>query len=327
MSFNYITEFDYNQIRQTIDAESTYLAWRRARADLLEVRGTMFWREQDGRTYLIRRSTSGAQKSLGPQSEETDAILRRFTARKESAQDREKSLRAQVDLHRRMNRALGLGRISPTAVAVINALDQQGVAEQFRVVGTYALFAYAAAARVHLAPSATATLDVDFLLDMRKRLSFLRTMGQANQSLLGLLQQVDPSFRLRDGQRCTAANGAGFEVDVIRRMVAEDDPHPLRVTDQGEDDFWAVQAPMGSTLQDGGLMQQVVIATDGRMALMRTVAPDVFCRVKAAIAKRSDRDPGKARRDHMQVQLVTDLVRGYLPQWSVPMSASQPPTE
>jgi len=74
-------------------------------------------------------------------------------------------------------------------------------------------------------------------------------------------------------------------------------------------------------------MQQVVIATDGRMALMRTVAPDVFCRVKAAIAKRSDRDPGKARRDHMQVQLVTDLVRGYLPQWSVPMSASQPPTE
>jgi len=75
MSFNYITEFDYNQIRQTIDAESTYLAWRRARADLLEVRGTMFWREQDGRTYLIRRSTSGAQKSLGPQSEETDAIL------------------------------------------------------------------------------------------------------------------------------------------------------------------------------------------------------------------------------------------------------------
>jgi len=110
MSFNYITEFDYNQIRQTIDAESTYLAWRRARADLLEVRGTMFWREQDGRTYLIRRSTSGAQKSLGPQSEETDAILRRFTARKESAQDREKSLRAQVDLHRRMNRALGVHR-------------------------------------------------------------------------------------------------------------------------------------------------------------------------------------------------------------------------
>lgn len=315
MNAESVVEFSDNQIRQVIDAESVFRAWVQAKKQSKDVRGSMFWREQSGRTYLIRRNSAGAQTSLGPQSGETEAILARFSQRKNEAEQRERRLRREIETHRRMNRALQVGRVSPSVVAILNALDTHGVAEEFRVVGTHALFAYAAAARVHLTPSATATRDVDLLFDMRRRLRFVRAMGGSERSFLGIIQSADPSFRLRSDQLYTAINDQGFEVDVIRRAVEEDDPHPLRMTESVED-FWAVQASMGGRMQDGGLLRQVVIATDGSMAVMRTITPDVFCAVKIALARRPDRDPGKARRDRAQADLVQSLVAEYLPQFA-----------
>lgn len=310
-----IKEFSDAQIRQCIDAEATFSAWMQARKDAREVRGSMFWREQAGRTYLIRRSTTGAQTSLGPRSDETEAMFARFAQRKADVESREKRLGEQTALHRRMNRALSLGRLSPVVVGILNALDVHGVADEFRVVGTHALFAYAAAARVHLDSGATATRDVDLLFDMRKRLRFVRAMQDSGKSLLQVVQFADASFRLREDQRYTAVNDRGFEVDVIRRFATEDDPHPLRMS-QSEDDFWAVQTDWGGPMQDGGLMEQMVIATDGSMARMRTISPDVFQSVKGALAASRTRDPGKARRDQAQSALVGALVKTYLPQWA-----------
>ncbi|NNM65696.1 MAG: hypothetical protein HKL99_14025 [Burkholderiales bacterium] len=309
-----VIEFSDNQIRQAVDAEAAFLAWRDARRAAQEVRGTMFWREQSGRQYLIRRSTTGGQTSLGPRSLETEALFERFTARKSSTESREKALRERLEEHRRMNRALGLGRMSSTVVDVLSALDSHGLADQFRVVGTHALFAYAAAARVHLSADATATQDVDLLFDMRRRVKFVRTMAAADKSLLQVIRSADSTFELRPDQLYTAANARGFEVDVIRRVATGEDPYPMRMS-EAEDDFWAAQVDSGDRLQDGGLMNQVVIATNGAMALMRTVSPGVFCKVKLAVASNSDRDPGKARRDRAQADLVRSLVANYLPQW------------
>ena len=42
----------------------------------------------------------------------------------------------------------------------------------------------------------------------------------------------------------------GFEVDIIRRDRAGDDPHPIKLSDEDED-FWFVQARRANVL--GGL--------------------------------------------------------------------------
>jgi len=49
-------ELSDTQKRQYIDAESTFTALEQAETEALAVRGSMFWREQQGRRYLIRMS-------------------------------------------------------------------------------------------------------------------------------------------------------------------------------------------------------------------------------------------------------------------------------
>lgn len=310
-----LSELNDMQVRQVVDAEAIYRSLADAMRDLASVRGSMFWRAIDGREYLIRRSVRASQKSLGPRTPETEGIHDRFVQRKSAAQDRVRGLREKIIVHQRMNRALGIGLVPPIVVSVLRALDRAGLSDQFRVVGTHAMFAYASAARVHILGESTATRDVDLLLDMRKRMRFVRTLAASDKSLLSVVCEADPSFKIRSDQRYTASNNDGFEIDVLRRPQHQDnDPHPFRASDC-EDDFWVVQASQGRILQDGAGFEQIVVATNGEMAVMRTVAPQVFCEVKRRLAACADRDPGKARRDLAQAQLVEELVCAYLPQW------------
>lgn len=309
-------ELTDNQIRQAIDAASAFTAWLDAKkaANSSQLRGSMFWKEQAGRIYLIRKDEAGRQHSLGPQGAETAAILAAFEHRKSEAKSRAKALGEVVATHARMNRALRIGRVPQIVVSVLNAIEARGLSEHFLVVGTHALFAYAAAAGLQLRPDETATQDVDLLFDVRRHLQFLQAMRDGHDSLMDVIRTADKSFARRDDQLYTAVNNAGFEVDIIRRIARGGDPHPLRMSRQ-EDDFWAAQVSMGETLLNGERMDQIVIATDGTMAKMRTIAPATFCRVKRALAAMPDRDPAKALRDAAQADLVESIIAQYLPQW------------
>lgn len=98
----------------------------------------MLWRELRGKPTLIRTSARGAQKSMGPRTAETEAIYASFMARKQSAEERLKALKAQLVTQQRLNRALRVGRVPNLVVGVINALESIGVQEHFLVVGTHA---------------------------------------------------------------------------------------------------------------------------------------------------------------------------------------------
>ncbi len=50
-------------------------------------RGSMFWREQAGHTYLIKLSPDARQTSLGPESQDTRLRYERFMARKKVVED------------------------------------------------------------------------------------------------------------------------------------------------------------------------------------------------------------------------------------------------
>src|SRR5450830_1081414 len=134
-------------------------------------------------------------------------------------------------------------------VALLSRLANTQLSSHFRVVGTHALYAYESTAGVRLDSDTLATRDIALLWDTRKRIIFSTQLARVDSSMLGVLKKVDATFRIRKGQKYTAANKDGFEVDIIRRERVGDDPHPVKLSDDDED-FWVVQARRANVLLD-----------------------------------------------------------------------------
>lgn len=302
--------------RQYIDAEATFTALDAAVGRTLESRGGMFWKTAaNGTQYLIRTNLANGQKSLGVRDAHTEAMHASFTSRKREAEGRVRKLRVALRTQQRMNRALGVGRTPAIVVDLLNALDAAGVSEPFTVVGTHALYAYESAAGVRIDSAALATQDVDFLFDTRKRLRLATQLRKIDKSIIAILRKVDDSFRIKEGERYSAVNDSGFAVDILRREVEEDDPHPLKLSD-AEDEFWVVQARNAKKLLQAPRFSAVVMSASGHMARMNTIHPKVFTSFKRWLAKQESREPVKRSRDVLQAKLVTQLVQEYLPQYA-----------
>lgn len=301
--------------RQYIDAVAVFDALAEATEEAAQVRGGMYWHAGPASApdskYLVRTSPAGAETSLGPRTPETQAIYDKFMQRKQASVERLTGLKAALDQQQRMNRALRVGRVDPLVVALLNRLASTHLSEHFRVVGTHALYAYEAAAGVRLEADALATRDMDLLWDTRKRIIFSTQLARVDSSMLGVLKKVDPTFRIRQGQKYTAVNKDGFEVDIIRRERTVDDPHPIKLSDADED---LAQARRASVLLDSPGFSAVIVATNGTMARMDTVHPATFVAFKRWMAQQPDRDPLKRRRDVLQADAVQVLLDQYLPQ-------------
>ena len=308
----HFVELQENQLRQLSDAQTAWRHYLDARAQANEVRGSMRWKAVGGKRYLIKTSPGGADRSLGPEDAHTAATFRSFTQKKASAEARLKAMTEAVDTHRRLNRALRVGRTPAVVVRSLAAIDEAGFAEQFLTVGTHALYAYETAAGVRIEQGALATQDLDLLFDAGKLRAYTNRLRRSDaRSLIEVFRRADPTFQVLPTQLQTAVNDAGFEIDIIRRMAQGRDPHPLRMSDD-EDDFWAVQADQGDKLASGRKFESMVVAATGEMALMRTVHPLDFVRLKRELAARPGRDPLKAPKDRLQAEVVQQLWEEYL---------------
>jgi hypothetical protein len=313
MTFNLENiEIDPDAARQYIDARSAFVELERTRKNALQLRGGMVWKTVDGKEYLVRTSTTGGQKGLGRRTPQTELIYQSFMDKKESVQERASSLKASVAKHERMNRALRVGRMPGIAVAILSRLANAGLDEYFSVVGTHALYAYEAAAGLRFASEITSTRDIDLLWDTRKRVMFAQRLKQDSPSMLAALQKVDKTFQVIEDQKYTAINKDGFEVDIIRRLASEGDPHPIRLSDS-EDDFWVVQAKRAGELMNAPEFTEVVVSEGGAMARMTTIHPTVFVSFKRWMSKEPDRDPLKRRRDALQADAVEWALHERLP--------------
>jgi hypothetical protein len=307
--------------RQYIDAVSTFEALEEAQEEAAHVRGGMYWHAGPASApeakYLVRTTPAGAETSLGARTPETEAIYARFTQRKRESAERVSGLKAALEQHQRLNRALRVGRVDPLVVALLGRLASTQLSPHFRVVGTHALYAYEATAGVRLDSDTLATRDIDLLWDTRKRILFSTQLARVDSSMLGVLKKVDSSFRIRKmtskSQKYTAVNKDGFEVDIIRRERAGDDPHPIKLSDEDED-FWVVQARRANVLLDSPAFSAVIVATNGTMARMNTVHPTTFVAFKRWMAHQADREALKRRRDLLQADTVQTLLDNYLPQ-------------
>lgn len=309
-------EINSTAARQYIDAVATFEAWEEARQEAAQVRGGMYWHagppSAPEARYLVRTTPAGAETSLGPRTPENEAIYERFMQRKRESAERMAGLKAALDQHRRLNRALRVGRVEPLVVNLLARLADTQLSPYFRVVGTHALHAYEAAAGVRLDADALATRDIDLLWDTRKRIQFATQLARVDSSMLGVLKKVDSSFRIRRSQPYTAVNKDGFEVDIIRRERTGDDPHPIKLSDDDED-FWVVQARRANVLLDAPGFSAVIVATNGAMARMNTMQPATFVAFKRWLAAQRDRDALKRRRDELQADAVQKLIDEYLP--------------
>lgn len=306
-----ITENSENQLRQYADAAAVFHAHALAVKEAATVRGSMLWREIKGTRYLIRTSAAGAQHSLGPESDQTVAMFNSFMVRKEQLAQRRTSLGAKLEEMRKLNKVYRVGRTPQVVVTLLQVLEKAGIAEQFLTVGTHALYAYESACGVRVGTEALATRDVDLLYDTRQHVAFVTSMQRLDSSLMGIFRKADKTFRIRPDQWQTAVNDEGFEIDVIRRHAVDGDPHPLPMSDK-EDDLWAVQVPSGNQLVSARRHEQMVVSPRGDMALMRTVHPLDFVRIKTTLAKTPGRDPVKRPKDALQAKVVQHLWDEYL---------------
>lgn len=303
--------------RQYIDAVATFEALEDAQVEAVQVRGGMYWHAGSASSpdtkYLVRTTPAGNETSLGPRTPDTVAIYERFTQRKRESAERMSGLKAALEQHQRLNRALRVGRIDPLVVALLSRLANTQLSPHFRVVGTHALYAYESTAGVRLDSDTLTTRDIDLLWDTRKRILFSTQLAKVDTSMLGVLKKVDATFRIRQSQKYTAVNKDGFQVDIIRRERAGDDPHPIKLSDE-DDDFWVVQARRANVLLDSPGFSAVIVASNGTMARMNTVHPATFVAFKRWMANQSDREALKRRRDVLQADAVQELMDKYLPQ-------------
>lgn len=298
-----------NAARQVIDACTIFEEWRRVDKEARPYAGGMYWKRQGEYEYLVKTQRDNRQTRIGRRSPETEVILSDFTQHKRQAEARRKSLKQALIEAARLNRALKAGRVPAKVVAVLQALEEAGLAEHFTVVGTHALYAFEAAAGVRIVQGALATQDVDLLWDARRRVRFVSAMAKLDASVLQVLQRAEPSFRRKEGQAETAIDDKGFEVDFIRRQPQDGDPHPFRFSGD-EDDLWPVQAVRASVLTSAPRFEHVVISATGRMALMRTIDPAVFVSFKRWMANEApNRAELKRRRDRRQADIVDALLK------------------
>ena len=302
--------------RQYIDAVSVFEALEEALEEAARVRGGMYWHAgppaSPDSKYLVRTTPAGAETSLGARTAETEAIYARFTQRKRESVERVSGLQAALVQQQRLNRALRVGRVDPLVVALLARLASTRLSEHFRVVGTHALYAYEAAAGVRLDAETLATRDIDLLWDTRKRIIFSTQLARVSSSMLGVLKKVDATFRMRKSQKYTAVNKDGFEVDIIRREQAGDDPHPIKLSNE-DDDFWVAQARRANVLLDSPGFSAVIVASNGSMARMNTVHPATLVAFKRWMSTQTEREAMKRRRDALQADAVQELLEKYLP--------------
>lgn len=272
----------------------------------------MYWKRAGKTDYLIRISTKHTQKSLGPRTAETEAIYTQFFAKKTAAEEREAALRETIQHHQRLNRALHVGRAPTILVDILNVISTAGLSDCFTVVGTHALYAFEMAAGVRIMDSsAMETRDVDLLWHAKTR-SVRQRHKIARVFYGGFVAQGGPTFAIRHDQKYTATNSKGFEVDIIRREIEGDDPHPVRLS-EAEDGFGVTQAGNAGVLLSAPRFSSVIVSASGRMARMDTISPVVFSRFKRWLSEQPDRDPLKKLRDLRQAEVVDALVDEYLP--------------
>ena len=313
----YFIELSMDQARAAVDARQRFQALDAARERRARFRGSMTWSQSRGRDYLLRsdygRTGVRKQSSLGPRSPTTEALKADFETGRVAADENLAAAREAMKRQAAMDRAVGIGRVPVLGARIVRAIEDAGLlGAGIRIVGTNALYAYEAAAGVHVDPGLTTTEDVDLLFDSRRKIAFAVDEAMGEVSLLALLRKVDRTFERTRRAHC-AANAKGFMVDLIKPMR---DPPWKRDRDRVADvpgDVVAAEIEGLVWHESAPPFEAIAIDDAGSPVRIVTSDPRVFAIHKDWLSRRIDRDPLKKTRDAAQARCVAALTVERLP--------------
>lgn len=281
---SHFTDLANDQLRQLIDAQQLFSAYRAERAKLArDYAGMMRWKSAGGAEYLTHK-ISGSERSLGRRSAETETQFASFNEGRASTRSRKATMLVRLKAMDRINVAHKLGRIPDLPARIIDALDRAGLmGRDVRVVGTSALFAYEARAGIRFESGLVATQDFDVMLDAANELN-LDAAANVRSAVFAALLEADRSFVAQYGE--LAVNAEGFIVDFL-------------ASDAG------CAAPVA-----GPLFTEIAVGHTGRPVFMAVPEPKAFVAHKRWLAREASRKPLKRKRDATQA----DAVEAALPQ-------------
>ncbi len=309
----YINELGLEPRRALLDTIQIYEVFLEAKRLANRYRGWMRWKTSAGKEYLQHvRNRRGYGPSLGVRSPETEAIQQRFDAEKADSGQRLDALREQLVRRAGICVAYGLGRVPKVPADVIRLLDEREnlMGRGLAVLGTNAIYAYEAAAGVHVDTGLMATGDIDLLFDAGARLTLSGEMNQ--RGLIGILQEVDKSFRLESAGGFRATNRAGFMVELIKPTPSPPFREEPRTLSGVAGDLTASEIENLVWLKNAPVFEQIAIAEDGFPVRLHVPDPRFFAVYKAWLSRQPRRAATKRPRDRAQAEAAAQIAGHYL---------------
>lgn len=309
-------EMKNDQRRILLDTIQLHEAFKDTFAKSRAYRGGMHWKKAKGKSYLFRSlDRRGNGKSLGPQSERTEAIYKEFHTNKKQITDRMRHLKDRLKTQARFCKAARIARVPRIVTAILRLLEQhQLLGNILQIIGTNSLYAYEARAGVFMDRGLLATQDMDVLWDIRPQLRLFALDTIDTGGLMDILKKADRSFDILSSQNFRAVNNSGYMVDLVKP-----EPNPIMKVENrrigGTDDLTAAEIRNLHWLISAPKFSQVVIGDDGFPATMVAPDPRAFAVHKLWLSKQDDREPVKKSRDRSQALAVCRLTLQYLPEF------------
>src|SRR6202451_1150933 len=299
-----LKELSAEQRRIAVDTAPLYEHSIELQAQRKAFRGGLYWKTVAGSDYLVR--TTGphrGNRSLGPRSPETEQAYRKFTETKRDLDTRLKSINEEVARQAKFCVAAGVNRVPRLAADIVRSLDASGLlGTHLIILGSHAMYAYEMAAGVQLKAGLLQTEDLDTLLNTKSEIELAGSIRSAG--LLGILQDVDKTFKPQRKRSFRAVNAKGFMVDLIRAPIDSSGGFTSigLVAEQLRGLEWLTALP---------LMTQIVIADNGFPVRFVVPEPRVFALHKLWVSLQPTRDPIKRKRDLRQAEAVVQLALDY----------------
>ena len=304
-----IKELTAEQRRIAIDTAQLYEHLLQLDAERRAFGGGLYWKTVAGSDYLVR--TTGphrGNRSLGPRSPETEEAYREFTETKRDLDVRIKSVNEEIARQAKFCVASSVNRVPRLAADIVRSLDASGLlGSHLIILGSHAMYAYEMAAGVQLKAGLLQTEDLDTLLNTKSEIELAGSTRSAG--LLGILQDVDKTFKPQRKRSFRAVNAKGFMVDLIRAPI---DSGGLALTSIGSRNDLVAEFLRGlEWLTALPLMTQIVIADNGFPVRFVVPEPRVFALHKLWVSLQPTRDPIKRKRDLHQAEAVVQLALDY----------------
>jgi len=299
-----LEELSAEQRRIAVDTAQLYEHSIELQAQRRTLRGGLYWKKVAGHDYLVRITDRiGGNRSLGPRSPETEQAYREFTETKRDLDTRIKSINEEVARQAKFCVAAGVNRVPRLAADIVRSLDASGLlGTHLIILGSHAMYAYEMAAGVQLKAGVLQTEDLDTLLNTKAEIELAGSLRSAG--LLGILQDVDKTFKPQRKRSFRAVNAKGFMVDLIRAPIDSSGGFTSigLVAEQLRGLEWLTALP---------LMTQIVIADNGFPVRFVVPEPRVFALHKLWVSLQPTRDPIKRKRDLRQAEAVVQLALDY----------------